>query len=337
MARVTVEDCVDKIPNRFSLVLLSAHRARNISSGAETLVDRDRQWFKAKQGIDYRFTNMNQPPIADLTGRWETTFDAGNPGEEKAVGEFNQKNNLLTGTWRTETGDYRYLEGTVQGRKFWLSAFDGAHAFLFSGSIHADTLDGEFRSGTHHHALWTAHRNEKFDLRPADALTRLKPNATGIHFAYQTPDGRKVAIPSADGKGKVKIVQIMGTWCPNCLDETEFLVDYFAKKPSPEVQLIGLAWERNKDANVANDQILRYKKIKNIPYDLVWAGFANKDSVMARLPELENFMAFPTMIIVDKKDRVRKIHTGFDGPATSRFGEFKNDFDKTIKELLAEK
>ncbi|MFO1015963.1 MAG: DNA-directed RNA polymerase subunit omega [Hyphomonadaceae bacterium] len=42
MARVTVEDCVDKIPNRFSLVLLSAHRARNISSGAETLVDRDR-------------------------------------------------------------------------------------------------------------------------------------------------------------------------------------------------------------------------------------------------------------------------------------------------------
>ena len=42
MARVTVEDCVDKIPNRFSLVLLSAHRARNISSGAETLVNRDR-------------------------------------------------------------------------------------------------------------------------------------------------------------------------------------------------------------------------------------------------------------------------------------------------------
>jgi DNA-directed RNA polymerase subunit omega len=42
LARVTVEDCVDKIPNRFSLVLLSAHRARNISSGSEPLVDRDR-------------------------------------------------------------------------------------------------------------------------------------------------------------------------------------------------------------------------------------------------------------------------------------------------------
>ena len=42
MARVTVEDCVDKIPNRFDLVLLSAHRARQLSGGAETLVERDR-------------------------------------------------------------------------------------------------------------------------------------------------------------------------------------------------------------------------------------------------------------------------------------------------------
>jgi DNA-directed RNA polymerase subunit omega len=42
LARVTVEDCVDKIPNRFSLVLLAAHRARAISSGGAPLVDRDR-------------------------------------------------------------------------------------------------------------------------------------------------------------------------------------------------------------------------------------------------------------------------------------------------------
>jgi DNA-directed RNA polymerase subunit omega len=42
MARVTVEDCVDKIPNRFDLVLLAAQRARQISGGAELLIDRDR-------------------------------------------------------------------------------------------------------------------------------------------------------------------------------------------------------------------------------------------------------------------------------------------------------
>jgi DNA-directed RNA polymerase subunit omega len=42
MARVTVEDCVDKVPSRFDLVLLSAHRARQLSGGADTMVDRDR-------------------------------------------------------------------------------------------------------------------------------------------------------------------------------------------------------------------------------------------------------------------------------------------------------
>ena len=42
MARVTVEDCVDKIPNRFDLVLLAAQRARQISGGAELTLDRDR-------------------------------------------------------------------------------------------------------------------------------------------------------------------------------------------------------------------------------------------------------------------------------------------------------
>ena len=41
MARVTVEDCVDKVPNRFELVMLAAHRAREISSGSEITVDRD--------------------------------------------------------------------------------------------------------------------------------------------------------------------------------------------------------------------------------------------------------------------------------------------------------
>jgi DNA-directed RNA polymerase subunit omega len=42
MARVTVEDCVDKVPNRFDLVLLSAQRARQVSGGAELTIDRDR-------------------------------------------------------------------------------------------------------------------------------------------------------------------------------------------------------------------------------------------------------------------------------------------------------
>jgi thiol-disulfide isomerase/thioredoxin len=292
--------------------------------------------FRAKNGISYRFTNMNEKPNSDLSGKWETTFGINDKTQEKAVGEFTQKGNQLTGTWRTETGDYRFLEGTIQGRKFWLSAFDGAHAFLFSGNIKGDTLTGEMRSGIHYQTLWTAKRNENFDIRPAESLTKLKNGASGIHFAYKTPEGRDVRMPDPAQKGKVKIVQIMGSWCPNCLDETEFLVDYFKKNPTENVQIIGLSWERGHNIKLGNEQVARYKKLKNIPYDLVYAGYASIDSVAAKLPELQNLMAFPTMILIDKNDKVRQIHTGFDGPASSKNAAFKADFDKNLKALLAE-
>ncbi len=293
--------------------------------------------FKAKHGVNYRFTNMNEAPTGDLTGAWAATFGVGEEKTEAAVGEFRQKGNHLEGTFRTETGDYRFLEGTVQGRRFYLSAFDGSHAFLFAGQIHGpDSLDGEFRSGKTFRQLWTARRDAKADLRSATALTKIKSTEKGIRFAYSTPEGKKVALPSKELDGKVKIVQIMGSWCPNCLDETEFLVDYFSKNPSPEVAVIGLAFERHKDPKLANEQVSRYKKLKNIPYDLVWAGPAHKDSVKARLPMLDDFMAFPTLIVVDKKDQVRQIHTGFDGPATSRFAAFRTEFDSLIQKLKAE-
>lgn len=107
--------------------------------------------FTAKQAEGYRFTPLRKKPVADLTGQWACTFGlADDDGDEPypAVGEFKQSGNQLTGTFLTETGDYRFLEGTVQGDKLYLSCFDGAHAFLFQGKINADSsLSGAFYSG----------------------------------------------------------------------------------------------------------------------------------------------------------------------------------------------
>jgi len=86
--------------------------------------------FVAKYGKNYRFTQLKQKPVMDLTGNWEVQFEDEN-GPYAGVGEFKQDGNELRGTFRTETGDYRFLEGTVQKDKLYLSVFDGAHAFLF--------------------------------------------------------------------------------------------------------------------------------------------------------------------------------------------------------------
>jgi len=63
--------------------------------------------FKAEFGRDHRFTNLRKEPTADLSGKWESTFELGTEDEYMGIGEFVQKGNHLSGTFRTETGDYR--------------------------------------------------------------------------------------------------------------------------------------------------------------------------------------------------------------------------------------
>jgi len=292
--------------------------------------------FYAHAGRGYRFTNLTLTPLLDLTGKWATLFGVENaPGtQEQAIGEFVQNGNHLQGTFRTETGDYRFLEGTVQGRKFWLSCFDGAHAFLFSGSIKGDTLQGEFRSGKHSQTLFSAWKDPSFELGDAETLTQFKPDAR-ISFAVTSPKGEEIKFPSPQFDGKIKIFTLMGTWCPNCRDEQVFLRDFLKGNPelASEISVIGFSFERHPTAEQANAHLLEYQKKMGIPFEIVYAGKASKADAAQFFPALDKVIAFPTMIILDKQNRVQRVHTGFDGPATSRYAEFKEDFNDLIRSL----
>ena len=303
-----------------------------------TTKDNYRIPFYAKAGQNHRFTPLKVPPAADLSGQWATLFGIDTDAPEKAIGEFKQDGNHLEGTFRTETGDYRFLEGTVQGRKFWLSCFDGAHAFLFSGSIDGDTLQGEFKSGTHYRALWTAWRDPNFRLGNADSLTTLKPDAARIAFSLPTPDGRTLSFPGPAFDAKVKIFTIMGTWCPNCRDEGIFLTEFLKNNPASakDLSVVGFAFERGRDTAQILSHLGKYKTQMGIPYELVFAGKSGTAEVERVFPSLNKVTAFPTMIILDKNNRVRRIHTGFDGPATSKYADFQREFAELIETLRRE-
>jgi thiol-disulfide isomerase/thioredoxin len=290
--------------------------------------------FVADAGRDYRFTTLRQTPVADLSGEWATLFGVNEANPDRAIGEFQQAGNRLLGTFRTETGDYRYLEGTVQGRKFWLSCFDGSHAFLFSGSIQGDSLQGDFRSGLSQPTLWTAWRDPQFRLGDANTLTTVKPGTT-LSFATKTPDGRDLTYPGPAYDGKVRIFTIMGTWCPNCRDEQVFLRDFLKKNPqiAAKVAVTGFSFERHKDPAQANAHLAQYRKTLDLPYDIVYGGTAGKDEAARVFPQLSQVMAFPTMIIVDQAGQVRRVHTGFDGPATTRYAAFQTEFENLLREL----
>ncbi len=293
--------------------------------------------FLAKHGQGHRFTTLQKPPAADLSGKWEVTMETETDHPFKAIGEFVQQGNYLKGTFLTETGDHRFLEGTVQANKAYLSCFDGSHAFLYEAKILEDgTLIGSFRSGTHYKTLWEAKRNPDFQLANPDQLTFLKPGYEKFSFAFKNSEGKIISLDDPAYRNKVKIIQLMGTWCPNCMDETHFLLNYLKENPNPDLVVIGLAFERYDDPAKAMNAIRTYKKRLSIPYDVLHAGSSNKEKAALALPMLNQVLSYPTTIYIDRNDQVRRIHTGFSGPATSQYEAFKTDFQSFVSNLLAE-
>ncbi len=290
--------------------------------------------FVAKFGKNYRFTQLRKTPIADISGKWEVVFTEEDGATFPGLGEFKQNGNHLTGTFRTETGDYRYLEGTVQHDKVYLSVFDGAHSFLFEAKLlDENVMLGSFRSGKHYRATWEAKRNADYELIDPNELTFLKEGQDKISFAFENPVGKMISLENEAYRGKAKIVQILGTWCPNCRDETNFLVDYFSEHPDSDIEIISLAFEKHRDKTKANAAISRYKKRLRIPWEIVVAGYSNKKEAAQALPMLNHILSYPTLIFLDKNDQVQKIHTGFNGPATSKYDAFVEEFEATIASL----
>lgn len=275
--------------------------------------------------------------ITDWNGKWESTFSPGTKDSSKAICLFKDDTNF-TGTFLTETGDYRFLGGSAYNGVFQLSCFDGSHAFLFTGEVKGDSIiNGHFYSGSHHHETWVAKRNDKFELRNPDSLTYLKPGFTKIDFNFKNLEGKNVSLQDEKFKNKVVIIQIMGTWCPNCMDETKFLAPFYDKYKSKGLEVVALAFERTNDFNKAVSNIQRSKIRFKADYEFLITMKTGKDQASEALPMLNEVMAFPTTIYIDKKGVVRKIYTGFNGPANGdAHTKFVEDTTRFVEKLLAE-
>ena len=294
--------------------------------------------FTAIYGIEKRFDSETKIANKDVSGIWETYFSPDSDEEYVGKGIFLQEDNRVTGTFRTTTGDYRYLDGVMDGDSLKLSAFDGAHAFLFTAKVTDSSMIGIFYSGNHFKEPFVSTRNDGYELPDPDSLTFINEGYDKLAFTFPDSDGNMVSLDDDEYQNKVVIVQLMGTWCPNCLDESNFLVDYL--KDNENLKVIGLAFESAKTEEKAFKGIERLKDRTGLSYPILLAQFGSVDKVEAqqKLPMLNHILSYPTTIFIDKKGEVRKIHTGFNGPATGdKFVEFKKNFNQVVTELLNEK
>jgi peroxiredoxin len=298
--------------------------------------------FTATRGAGYRFFASQggtaaQP--ADLTGRWATTFTDDAGASYPAVGEFTQQGDQVNGTFLTPTGDYRYLAGSLKGKELYLSTFDGAHAFLFRATLDASGgLAGDFFSGLTYHEKFTARRDAGASLGKAESATRLKTGQDRLDFSFPDVDKRLVSLHDERFRDKVVVVTIAGSWCPNCHDEAGFLAPYYLANRERGLEIVALMFEQFGDFAAASEAVKLFQKQSDIRYPMLIAGIHDTDDVASKLPQLQKAYAFPTTLFIDRKGKVRRIHTGFSGPATGEhFTRLKQDFDATINQLLGEK
>jgi thiol-disulfide isomerase/thioredoxin len=279
-----------------------------------------------------RFTIHSNKPPANVAGKWSVVFSS---DSSVAVGVFEQKQNYVEGTFLTTSGDYRYLEGVVDGDSLFLSTFNGVFVYLFKAKITGSTIEGMYYSGTHFQTSWIGHKDEKAALPDANSLTTIKDGEKGFNIRFPDVDSNWVSLDDQAYKGKVVVIQILGSWCPNCLDETAYLAPYYDKNKDRGVEFIGLCFEKTSDFRKASENVKRLRRRLNINYSLLIA--ANRDQVKATLPGIQNFMGFPTTIFLDKNHKVRKVHAGFSGAATGiEYEKFKDDFEAFMDKLLKE-
>ncbi len=297
--------------------------------------------FSAIPNTETRF-EANQKPKFDLSGKWETYF-LSEGDSEAALGVFEKADATaldgnLKGTFLTTTGDYRYLFGSVSNDSLYLSCFDGSHAFLFVAKAeNENTLKGKFWSGKGQPVDFISTRNPNFELPKADTLTFLKEGYETIAFEFPNLEGKPISLDNPKYDGKVRIVQLLGSWCPNCMDETNFLTQLYSTYNPKGLEIIGLAYEQTEDFEDAKKRLERMKKRLNVEYEILFAGRADKEFAAQTLPMLNHVMSFPTTIFIDKTGKVRKIHTGFSGKGTGEY--YDNYVESTtnfVEKLLSE-
>ncbi|MBN3583937.1 TlpA family protein disulfide reductase [Algoriphagus aestuarii] len=293
--------------------------------------------FVAEKNIETRFPVL-EGPSTDFSGKWEFEFTRSDSSTYQAIGIFDQHGNKLTGTFLTNFGDYRYLEGNVSGDTFFLSAFDGGHAFLFTGSESASgNVSGRFRSGPIYFQTFRAFRNADFELPENNELTQLKDGFETLDFSFPDINGKVISLSDSIFQDKIVLVQLFGTWCANCMDETNFLASWYEENKDKGIEIVALAFESKPEFEYAVGRLKKHAERFDVPYPQLIAGVSNKEKAALSLPALKEVLAFPTLIYMDKNHKVRKIHTGFNGPGTGDYyAKWVEEHKLFIDKLLSE-
>lgn len=292
--------------------------------------------FSAKPVEKFSRYPNHDPENHLFDGEWQVVFTDEDGVSYPATGIFSTDEKAFFGTFLTETGDYRFLEGAVSDSSFIISDFDGGHAFRFNAKLNSDgTLSGDFWSRKSYHESFVAKRGES-QLKDAFALAELSSPNVKLDFSFPEVNGKIVSISDERFKNKPILLYLFGSWCPNCADEARMMKElYETKFKNTDIQIVGLAFEYTGDFKEDAEMVEKYKERFSIPWTLLVAGISDKQAASDVLPFVKKVSAFPSSFFADRNHTIKAAHVGFKGPGTgSYYIQEKNSFINHLNSIL---
>lgn len=307
----------------------------------------------------YRFHRSNGPPLLirgrrfvpapgdaaaapQISGNWEMRRL---PQEVKTDSDrrtwnlfLRQSGAEVSGSILRVDGDTGFLVGRWQNGRLVLSHFAGQGPLLFEAKRNSDgTLSIALNRGANYVAVRKSEARAKGVPDPPDPsrYTSVKDPTVPFRFSFPDLTGKMVSNTDAQFKGKVVLLTIGGSWCPNCQDEAPFLVDLYKEFHSQGLEIVGLMFEADAEPALARPRVQTFIKRFGIPYPMLLAG--TPDDISQKMPQLVNFGAYPTTIYLGRDGRVRSVHAGFASQATGEeYMRLKGEVRGIVQRLLAE-
>jgi len=275
-----------------------------------------------------------------IDGLWEIEGVASTKGESTWRLIVQQKGPDASAAILRVDGDTGALTGSYDGSRFVLSHFSGARPSLLVLTPRPDGSLSIDLASSHGH-------NEYKALRPVAARaqglpapvdpsqhTRVKNPSQPFVFSFPDLNGKQVSNDDARFRGKVVLVNITGSWCPNCHDEAPFLAELYRKYRNQGLEIVALSFE---EADQLKDptRLRAFIQKNGIQYTVLLGG--EPSEAKDKLTQAENWNAWPTTFFVDRDGLVRQVHTGFPSSASGPFYiQAKRDFESSVERLLAD-
>jgi thiol-disulfide isomerase/thioredoxin len=324
--------------------LVNSRRTGNATTGANRQAPDPSSEEAGRGGSKFHAVRYVAPTAAEVAnvpnidGVWEIPHET-NKGEKAWRLVVQQHGADVETTILRVDGDTGALTGSWQDGKFVASHFDGARPGLFELKPLADgTLELNNKTAGPRGGVMIAYRPEAARAKglpePANYQTHTTVRDPQEVFTYSFPDihGNIVSNDDPRFKGKVVLAIVTGTWCPNCHDEAQYLVQLYAKYHDQGLEIVALDFEEP-DQQTSLTRVNAFIKQYNVPYTYLIAG-APAD-MWDKVPQTVNLNTWPATLFIGRDGRVKATHAGFASPAAGVYNDqLKAEFTSNIEKLL---